>query len=113
MNEAPPETLVALVPILLLQPLVENAVLHGIAPAVAGGEIVIRSSMADSRLHLLVKNSGAPRNGKPANGHGIGLKNCTERLKAIYGNDYRLELNWPNEGGCEVALDLPFRTQGI
>jgi len=112
-TEAAPETLVALVPILLLQPLVENAVLHGIAPAVAGGEIVIRSSIDNSRLHLLVKNSGARRNGKTENGHGIGLKNCTERLRAIYGNDYRLELNWPNDGGCEVMLDLPFRTQGI
>ncbi len=111
--EVSPETLVALVPILLLQPLVENAVLHGIAPAVSGGEIVIRGSIAGSRLQLLVKNSGSPRNGKPPNRHGIGLKNCTERLKAIYGEDYRLELDWPNEGGCEVKLDLPLRTQGI
>ena len=111
-TDASPDTLAAAVPIMLLQPLVENAVRHGIAPAVNGGEVLIRSSRTDSRLHLLVKNSGARLNGQPVNTNGIGLRNCTERLKAIYGTDYRLELAWPNEGGCEVKLDLPFRTEG-
>ncbi|PWT89122.1 MAG: hypothetical protein C5B55_11915 [Blastocatellia bacterium] len=104
------DTIEAVVPIMLLQPLAENAVLHGIAPEVNGGELLIRSSRVDSRLHLLVKNSGVRRYGERAT-RGIGLKNCIERLKAIYGTDYRLEFNWPNEGGCEVRLDLPFRTQ--
>ena len=108
-----PDTLEALVPAMLLQPLVENAVLHGVAPVVNGGEVLIQSARIDSRLKLLVKNSGPPRNGAPASSHGIGLKNCTERLKAIYGDDYRLELDWPSEGGCEVKLDLPFRTEEV
>jgi len=110
-TDVSPDTLQAVVPTMLLQPLVENAVQHGIAPEVSGGEVLIRSSRVDSRLQLLVKNSGAHRNSTPANTHGIGLKNSTERLKAIYGADYDLKLDWPNEGGCEVKLDLPFRTE--
>ena len=93
---------------MLLQPLVENAVIHGIAPQVNGGDLLIRSLKVDSRLELTVKNSGARRNGKRLSEHGIGLKNCVERLKTIYGTNYRFELNWPHEGGCEVTLDLPF-----
>ena len=111
-TDVSPDTLEAIVPTMLLQPLVENAVQHGIAPEVSGGEVLIRSSRVDSRLQLLVKNSGASRDSKPPNTHGIGLKNSTERLQAIYGADYGLELDWPNEGGCEVKLDLPFRTEG-
>jgi len=106
-----PDTIEAIVPIMLLQPLVENAVLHGISPEVNGGEVVIRSSRIDSRLELLVKNSGARRNPVPANTTGIGLRNCTERLNAIYGVDHRLDVDWPNEGGCEVKLNLPFKTE--
>jgi len=112
-TEISADSLEAVVPIMLLQPLVENAVIHGIAPAVAGGELLIRSSRVDSRLQLLVKNSGASPKGKPANTNGIGFKNCTQRLEAIYGADYRMEFEWPNEGGCEVKLDLPFRTGGM
>ena len=110
-TDVSPDTLEAVVPTMLLQPLVENAVRHGIAPDVNGGEVLIRSSRVDSRLQLLVKNSGARRNTTPAHTHGIGLKNSTERLTAIYGADFGLELDWPNEGGCEVKLDLPFRTE--
>ena len=109
-TDVSPDTLEAIVPVLLLQPLVENAVIHGIAPAVNGGDVLIRSSTVNSRLRLLVKNSGSRRNGRPASPHGIGLRNCIERLDAIYGADYRLDLDWPNEGGCEVKLDLPFKT---
>jgi len=112
-TEVSADTLEAVVPIMLLQPLVENAVIHGIAPAVEGGELLIRSSRVDSRLQLLVKNSGASPKSKPANTNGIGLKNCTQRLAAIFGADYRLDFAWPDEGGCEVKLDLPFRTGGL
>jgi len=111
-TDVSPDSLDAVVPIMLLQPLVENAVLHGIAPEVDGGEVVIKSSRVDSRLRLCVKNSGARRDGNQPNPRGIGLKNCTDRLTAIYGADYRLELGWPDEGGCEVKLDLPFKGKG-
>jgi two-component system LytT family sensor kinase len=109
-----PETLDALVPSMLLQPLVENAVRHGIAPVVEGGTIAIRCEFHDGQLQIIVKNSGAvaAREDKPMNG--IGLSNTIERLKTLYGIDQKFTLVWPRSGGCEVTVELPIRrsTQG-
>ena len=104
-----PETLDALVPSMLLQPLVENAVRHGIASVVEGGTIAIRSEFHDSQLQIVVKNSGvvAAREDKPMNG--IGLSNTIERLKTLYGLEQKFTLVWPRAGGCEVTVELPFR----
>ena len=104
-----PETLDALVPSMLLQPLVENAVRHGIASVVEGGTIAIRSEFHDSQLQIVVKNSGvvAAREDKPMNG--IGLSNTIERLKTLYGLEQKFTLVWPRAGGCEVIVELPFR----
>jgi two-component system, LytTR family, sensor kinase len=109
-----PETLDALVPSMLLQPLAENAVRHGIAPIVEGGTIAIRSELQDGQLQIVVKNSGvvAAREDKPMNG--IGLSNTIERLKTLYGIDQKFTLVWPRAGGCEATVELPIRrsTQG-
>ena len=104
-----PETLDALVPSMLLQPLVENAVRHGIASVVEGGTIAIRSEFHDGQLQIIVKNSGAvaEREDKPMNG--IGLSNTIERLKTLYGIDQKFTLVWPRAGGCEVTVELPIR----
>jgi two-component system, LytTR family, sensor kinase len=104
-----PETLDALVPSMLLQPLVENAVRHGIASVVEGGTIAIRSEFHDGQLQIIVKNSGAvaEREDKPMNG--IGLSNTIERLKTLYGADQKFTLVWPRAGGCEVTVELPIR----
>lgn len=110
-SEISPDTLAAMVPTMLLQPLVENAVRHGISPVVTGGEVLIRSARVDTLLQLLIKNSGTRRNRQLDIKNGIGLKNCNERLQSIYGAEYNLELGWPEEGGCEVKLSLPFRTE--
>jgi len=94
---------------MLLQPLVENAVRHGIASVVEGGTIAIRSEFHDSQLQIVVKNWGvvAAREDKPMNG--IGLSNTIERLKTLYGLEQKFTLVWPRAGGCEVTVELPFR----
>ncbi|HEY6328329.1 MAG TPA: ATP-binding protein [Blastocatellia bacterium] len=107
-----PETLDALVPSMLLQPLVENAVRHGVAPLVEGGTIRIRSKISGAQLHISIQNSGASRarvdpTNQPA--HGIGLRNTAERLKTLYGSAHRFALQWPEAGGCEATVELPFR----
>lgn len=106
------ETLDALVPSMLLQPLVENAVRHGIAPRLEGGAIRIESDLHGDRLRMIVRNTGArcakfERDDLSANG--IGLRNTAERLKTLYASDYTFDLRWPAEGGCEVTIEFPFR----
>jgi two-component system, LytTR family, sensor kinase len=106
----PWETRDALVPNMLLQPLVENAVRYGIAPLVEGGWIAIKSALHANKLRIVIGNSG--RRGardQKKNGNGIGLGNTAERLKTLYGANFEFSLRWPEAGGCEVVLELPLR----
>jgi len=111
-----PETLDALVPSMLLQPLVENAVRHGVAPLVEGGTIRIQSKLNGAQLQVSIRNSGAPRTrAEPVNqpAHGIGLRNTAERLKTLYASAHTFALQWPEAGGCEVTVELPFRKAAL
>jgi two-component system sensor histidine kinase AlgZ len=106
------DTLGALVPSMLLQPLVENAVRHGIAPLIQGGTIQIRSEIVGEHLRISVRNSGAPSRGPAHLGvpsNGIGLRNTAERLRTLYAANHRFDLQWPETGGCEVTIELPFQ----
>jgi two-component system LytT family sensor kinase len=106
----PFETRDALVPNMLLQPLVENAVRYGVAPLVEGGWIAIKSALHADRLRIVIGNSGRRGEGEQKkNGNGIGLGNTEERLKTLYGTDFVFSLGWPEAGGCEVVLELPLR----
>ena len=111
------ETRAASVPSMLLQPLVENAVRHGVAPLIEGGTIAIESSLHDNRLLIAIRNSGPRANKTLAqNGDsfkGIGLTNTAARLKTFYGDNQRFSLHSPDVGGCEVTLELPFRTAAL
>jgi two-component system LytT family sensor kinase len=106
----PIETRDALVPSMLLQPLVENAVRYGVAPLIEGGWISINSTLHANRLRIVIVNSGPRGEGEQKkNGNGIGLGNTAERLKSLYGADFEFSLGWPEAGGCEVVLELPLR----
>ena len=106
----PSETRDALVPSMLLQPLVENAVRYGVAPFREGGWIAIKSALRADRLKIVIENSGRCGEGEQKrNGNGIGLGNTADRLKTLYGADCEFSLVWPEAGGCEVVLELPLR----
>ena len=99
------------VPSLILQPLVENAIKHGISENKNGGEIRITASVVeqngDSLLHLSVWDSGAGKNGKKPNGTGgVGIRNIRERLESYYGKKANLTLDVKNGKGTEAAIDL-------
>jgi hypothetical protein len=108
--EIPIETRDALVPSMLLHPLVENAVRYGVAPLIEGGWITINSALHANRLRIVIVNSGRRGEGEQKkNGNGIGLGNTAERLKSLYGTNFEFSLGWPEAGGCEVVLELPLR----
>lgn len=110
----PREVLDALVPSMLLQPLVENAVRHGISHLIQGGDIVIKSEVLNARLLISVSNSGPlTANDQDTRPNGIGLRNTAERLMTLYGEDHSFSIEWPPAGGCTVKFDLPFRTSHL
>jgi sensor histidine kinase YesM len=106
-----PETLDALVPNLILQPLVENAVRHGIAPRKEGGKIEIRSMLVDKRLSIQVVDDGAgiTEDSDSLMRKGFGLSNTRERLNQLYGDKHSFNLTNADEGGAIVTIDIPFR----
>jgi two-component system, LytTR family, sensor kinase len=110
-----PETLSALVPALVLQPLVENAVRHGIAPLESGGHLRIEARSAGDRLLLRVEDSGRGFGDGVSTRDlcqsGVGLSNTHARLEALYGDAFRFDLKRSDGGGCVVILDLPLRMQ--
>ena len=104
-----------LVPPLLLQPLVENAVKHGLSPSAAGGTVWVDARVEGSRLLLRVRDDGAGpsrSNGSPGTaGSGTGLANVRERLAGLYGEHQRLVTDAGDGAGTEVRLELPATTE--
>jgi two-component sensor histidine kinase len=108
--DIPAELLRAQVPNLLLQPLVENAIKHGIAKRVAGGSVRVAGACHDGNLCLSVYNDGPalPADWQAAK-TGVGLSNLRTRLQILHGNGSGLQLRRANPGGVEVVVTLPFR----
>jgi len=105
-----PETLDAQVPLLLLQPLVDNAVKHGISRMTKGGEIHIVTYLQDGDLKLEVRDNGPGLDeSSPARGSGLGLKLTRERLEVLYGENQSVEVTCPAGGGVSVLVSIPFR----
>ena len=103
-----PEALDAIVPNLLLQPIVENAIRHGIAPYSAAGEILVSARIQGGTLEMRVSDTGPGLRGKPFV-PGVGLRNTQERLQQLYGAQGRFEFADRKEGGFEVGIAIPFR----
>lgn len=101
-----PATVDAPVPHLLLQPLVENAIKHGVAPRAGGGHIRVSTRLQPHALIVEVSDDGPGPRG-PGNGLGIGLANAQARLECLYGPGRHLELLAPPDGGTLVRLTLP------
>jgi sensor histidine kinase YesM len=95
------------VPTLILQPLVENAIRHGIEPEPAPGTVAIRAESKGDRLLLSVANNGATARLPAKPEGGIGLANTKARLQQLYGANARLSLNSGSEGGFKVEIEIP------
>jgi signal transduction histidine kinase len=106
-----PETLDAVVPNLLLQPLVENAIRHGIGRRQDAGRIEITAHRDHDRLNLRIRDDGPglPEGEEAVPRAGVGLANTAARLQQLYPNSHRFDLTNRPEGGLEVALEIPFR----
>ncbi len=105
-----PDTLDVIVPSMLLQPLVENSIKHGLSRKVGGGQITIRSRMKETHAIIEVHDNGQGMTEdrlESALGSGIGLSNVNERLRTIYGAAYHLRLtSVPGEGTC-ASVEIP------
>jgi sensor histidine kinase YesM len=120
-QEVDPDVLEALVPNLILQPLVENAVKHGVSQMEAGGKIDIRAWRDGERLHVSVRDNGpgltftgdgepGTDDGETGRTYGIGLRNTRERLESHYGPEQSLTLTPALEGGIVSHISLPYHT---
>jgi sensor histidine kinase YesM len=100
-----PELLDAAFPPMLLQPLVENAIRHGLEPKVAGGRITVSAQKQGERLRIAVADDGLGFGETP--GDGIGVRNVRDRLAALYGAAARLELSSGVGAGVTATMSIP------
>jgi sensor histidine kinase YesM len=110
-----PETLAARVPNLILQPIVENAIKHGISQQTKAGSLIISSKRHEDRLQIRVEDSGpglqpSNENGNGSKTGGIGLGNTRARLAHLYEENYRFEIKNAVPHGVIVTLEIPFET---
>ena len=103
-----PETLDAAVPNMLLQPLVENAIKHGISPRPEGGNIEIQARRQDDKLYMEILDDGLGMANASTQG-GVGLINTRERLKHLYNNKHMFKLNSTPGKGVTIRISVPFR----
>jgi two-component system, LytTR family, sensor kinase len=108
--DIPPDLLEVYVPSLALQPLVENAIKHGISVDSAAGRLEIAAKLHDGRVWLRVRDDGPGPAPASLLRFGVGLSNVQSRLKQLYGDQASLELTGGGDGrGCETIITLPLR----
>jgi two-component system LytT family sensor kinase len=109
-KEIEPETLDRMVPSMMLQPIIENSIRHGLSSKVDGGMIRVRSWLADGKLQLVVEDDGI---GIPEARlatlfeQGIGVSNVNERLKVLFGQDYRMWIDSKPGEGTRTGIEIP------
>jgi two-component system, LytTR family, sensor kinase len=112
-KEFDPASLDVVVPSMLLQPLVENSIKHGLAPKVEGGSVYLRSRVVDSRLIIEVEDDGVGMGGAQLEessswaGMGIGMANISERLQVLYGDTARMTIDSHEGKGTLIRIRLP------
>lgn len=104
-----PDVLQAYVPYLMLQPLMENAIRHGIAPLSAGGQVELHIERITGELRIQLKNEVPPDGSSSAVSHGLGLRNVSERLENLYQGRYRFAAGNAGPGQFLVEIVIPYR----
>jgi len=109
-KEIEPEAMDRMVPSMMLQPIIENSIKHGLASKVDGGTIRVRAWVADGKLQLVVEDDGV---GIPETRLatlfelGIGVSNVNERLKVLFGQDYRMWIDSKPDEGTRTGIEIP------
>jgi len=115
-KEVDPDTLDLLVPSMLLQPLVENSIRHGLASKVDGGTIRVRSRRLGNQLQIVVEDDGVgipeARLARMFEQGGIGVNNVNERLKVLYGDSYRMWIDSRPGEGTSTGIEIPEQVSG-
>jgi two-component system LytT family sensor kinase len=116
-KEIDPRTLGVLVPSILLQPLIENSIKHGLEPRIHGGTVTLRSRLEGDRVHIEVADDGVGMGNRPVSalqrtGAGIGMKNVQERLEVLYGNQARFSVVSNPGRGTLVSIEIPANLPG-
>jgi two-component system LytT family sensor kinase len=111
-KEIDPRTLSVLVPSILLQPLIENSIKHGLEPRLHGGTVTLRSRLEGDRVLIEVADDGVGMGNRPVSalrrtGAGIGMKNVQERLEVLYGNQARFTVVSNPGRGTMVSIEIP------
>jgi two-component system LytT family sensor kinase len=117
-REIEPETLEVMVPSMVLQPLIENSIKHGLEPRLEGGTVTVRSRVREGRLVVVVEDDGVgimparaaavgAVTAQSESGNGIGMKNVRERLEVLYGGEARFEVESRPGRGTRVTLEIP------
>ncbi|MGH9560473.1 MAG: sensor histidine kinase, partial [Terracidiphilus sp.] len=109
-KEIDAETLDAFVPSMLLQPIVENAIKHGLAPRLAGGQIHLRTLRRDGRLTIEIEDNGmgmSQERLQEVYGGGIGISNVHERLRLLYGDQFEMRIRSREGEGTQIRIDIP------
>ncbi|HEY9226614.1 MAG TPA: histidine kinase, partial [Gemmatimonadaceae bacterium] len=113
--DASSDVLGAYVPQMILQPIVENAVRHGIGPRETAGAVDVHATRHGSMLRLVVRDDGVGFGNAPASlhGNGLGIRSTRARLAHLYGDDFAFDIRVINPAGTVVTIDVPFRTTAL